>query len=83
MMYRSVKATLIVCVVAVAAVMGSEEHVGSASVHAQSEHDMVCGPRCLWALMELTNVGKADCDVEFIYGLPCNPDGCAAGGDLR
>jgi predicted double-glycine peptidase len=35
--------------------------------------DRACGPRCLIALMKLTGAGKADCDVDSIYGILGKP----------
>ena len=45
-------------------------------VHAQSENvislqeirpDKACGPRCLWALMQITKAGQPDCRLKCIY----------------
>lgn len=47
--------------------MGSEKSVGSETVFVRSESDMACGPRCLWALMQLTGVGKAESEIDDIY----------------
>jgi len=47
-------------------------------IHAQSERvislqeirsDKACGPRCLWALMQVTNAGQPDCGIKCIYEL--------------
>jgi ABC-type bacteriocin/lantibiotic exporter with double-glycine peptidase domain len=35
----------------------------------QVEIDYACGPRCLWAFMQVTGAGKPDCDVNCIYKL--------------
>lgn len=35
----------------------------------QIEPDYACGPRCLWAFMQVTGAGDPDCDVNCIYGL--------------
>ncbi|NQT00834.1 MAG: hypothetical protein HQ580_02305 [Planctomycetes bacterium] len=72
-MDRRISVFVIICLVATTIAIGGVEHVGSARVLAQSWQDNACGPRCLWALMQLTNVGKADCDVEYIYGLIGRP----------
>ena len=31
--------------------------------------DKACGPRCLWALMQLTKAGQPDCEIKCIYEL--------------
>ena len=31
--------------------------------------DRACGPRCLWALMQITKVGQSDCGIKCIYEL--------------
>ena len=31
--------------------------------------DKACGPRCLWALMQVTNAGQPDCGIKCIYEL--------------
>ena len=47
-------------------------------VYAQSERvislqeirpDKACGPRCLWALMQITKAGQPDCGIKCIYEL--------------
>ena len=47
-------------------------------MHAQSERvislqgirpDKACGPRCLWALMQITKAGQSDCGIKSIYEL--------------
>ncbi len=29
--------------------------------------DKACGPRCLWALMQITEAGQPDCGIKYIY----------------
>lgn len=33
----------------------------------QIKPDKACGPRCLWAVMQITGAGEPDCDIECIY----------------
>jgi len=35
----------------------------------QIELDQACGPRCLWAFMQITGTGDPHCDINCIYGL--------------
>lgn len=35
----------------------------------QVEPDYACGPRCLWAFMQITREGNPDCNVNCIYEL--------------
>ena len=31
--------------------------------------DKACGPRCLWALMQITKAGEPECGIKCIYEL--------------
>ncbi len=33
----------------------------------QIKPDNACGPRCLWALMQVAEVGRTECDIKCIY----------------
>jgi len=35
----------------------------------QIKLDKACGPRCLWAFMQITGKGESDCDINCIYGI--------------
>jgi ABC-type bacteriocin/lantibiotic exporter with double-glycine peptidase domain len=35
----------------------------------RTERDGACGPRCLWAFMQITGAGNPNCDINCIYGL--------------
>jgi ABC-type bacteriocin/lantibiotic exporter with double-glycine peptidase domain len=35
----------------------------------QIRFDKACGPRCLWALMQITGEGNTDCNINCIYEL--------------
>jgi len=35
----------------------------------QIKPDNACGPRCLWAIMQITKAGKPDCGIKCIYEL--------------
>jgi ABC-type bacteriocin/lantibiotic exporter with double-glycine peptidase domain len=35
----------------------------------RTERDGACGPRCLWAFMQITGTGDSHCDINCIYGL--------------
>lgn len=46
--------------------LGQSENVISVE---QIRADRACGPRCLWALIQITRAGKPDCGVKCIYQL--------------
>lgn len=67
----------LVCVAAslwtIAVAAGADDKAGRSGAVAALVNDKACGPRCLWAVMQLTGVGQTDLDVPGIYSLMGRP----------